>query len=123
MGESKDEKKTSFWKKIGIAIGGFFAGIIALFIGGHVRNKRRGADDVRDDIGQAEAANRDAGKTIESAKQSAAELEESNRKSEEAVRGAEHTAESIGQSIDDIKQCNKECSDIIADIRKRGKKK
>lgn len=122
MGENKDEKKTSIWKKIGIAIASFFAGAIALLIGG-LLHKRGGADEVRDDLAEAGAANRDARESVESIKHSVAGLEESNRKTEESVERIEHTAESIGQSADDIKQSNRECSDIIADIRKRGKKK
>ena len=120
MGESKDEK-TSIWKKIGIAIAGFFAGIVALLLGG-LLHKRGGADEVRDDITNADAANRDAKESVESAKQSVDRLEKSNRESEESIKRAEDSAESIGQSIDDIEQCNKECTGIIDDIRKRGKK-
>ena len=96
-----DVKK--FFKKVGVIILAAVSGFLACLFGRKcLRSNRDGANDVRNNLGTAEASNRDARKT---------------------VININDTTESIRQSTNNIKQSNRECSEIISNIRSRGPKK
>ena len=96
-----NEKVKSFFKKFGGIIAGFFGALLAIICGAKIRTHRGRADDIRDELGDASSANRDAKDTTEDIKRE---------------------AESIEHTTNNIEQCNRECSEVIANIRRRGKK-
>ena len=143
MGEEKDEKK-SFWKKIGIAIGTFFAGLLAILLGTSIRSNRKRDGSVGDKLKEAERNCKDLRDTVGRAEESISRAEEAVNNAEESVRRAEdrtgeciESAESIEETarrieetlersqsaVGDTGDTIEQCEDILADIRKRGPKR